>query len=129
MGTYISIRGWIECSEEQIPQIKSIISSFVGKAASYGFDAEGAEMYNKGWVIPKEHINWTHYIFYGADIRIQRLNYIKDQLKVLSKEIIYIDGEFTEYLNGIFHVDHEEGTESYIWKLSNSNFNEEIVKI
>jgi hypothetical protein len=129
MGTYISIRGWIECPEEKIPQIKSIISSFTGKASSYGFDFEGAEMYNKGWVIPEEHINWTHYIFYGADIRVQRLNYIKDQLKALSKEVIKIDGEFTDCLNGVFHVDHEEGTESYIWKLSGGNFYEEVVKI
>lgn len=129
MGTYISIRGWIECPEEKIPLIKNIISSFVDKAANYGFGAEGAEMYNKGWVIPDEHINWTHYIFYGADIRVQRLNYIKDQLKALSKEVIKIDGDFTWYLNGVFHVDHEEGNESYIWKLSESNFYEQVVKI
>lgn len=29
------------------------------------------------------------------------------------------------YLTGIFHADHEAGTESYIWKLSDGEFHEE----
>ncbi|MBC3908220.1 hypothetical protein [Undibacterium umbellatum] len=127
MGTYISVRGWIECREESIPQIKAVISSFIDKARDYRFDATGAEMYNQGWVIPDTHINWTHYIFYGADIRIQRLSYIRDQLKTLTKEIIHTEDWATDYLTGIFHADHEDGTESYIWKLSEGEFYEEKI--
>ena len=36
MGHFISIRGWLECPESQIPEVKEIISSFVEKAKSYG---------------------------------------------------------------------------------------------
>jgi hypothetical protein len=129
MGTYVSIRGWIECSEEELPQIRSIISSFVNNADDYGLTRDGAEMYNKGWVIPDSHINWTHYIFYGADIRIQCLEYIKDQLKTLSKEVYEIDGKYTDYLYGIFHVDDEEEKESYVWTICESNFYEKRRKI
>lgn len=125
MGTYISVRGWIACREESIPQIKAVISSFIDKAGDYGFDASRAEMYNQGWVIPDTHINWTHYIFYGADIRIQRLSYIKDQLKALSKEVSHSEFGMTNYLSGIFHADHEDGIEGYIWKLSDGEFYEE----
>jgi hypothetical protein len=35
MGTYISIRGWAECPEEELPKIRNIISSFVDKADKY----------------------------------------------------------------------------------------------
>ncbi|MFZ6711667.1 hypothetical protein [Undibacterium sp. TC9W] len=125
MGTYISVRGWIACHEESVPQIKEVISSFIARAEDYGFDAELAEMYNQGWVIPDTHINWTHYIFYGADIRIQRLGYIRDQLKTLSKEIKYSEDEISINLTGIFHADHEDGTESYVWKLADGEFHEE----
>lgn len=127
MGTYVSIRGWIECTEEQLPRIKSIIASFVDKAEYYRLESGKAEMYNQGWVIPETHINWTHYIFYGADIRIQYLSYIRDQLNTLTKEVTRLSGDDTEYLNGVFHIGHEEGYEIYIWKLSNGNFHEEQI--
>ena len=129
MGTYVSIRGWIECSEDELPKIKSVISSFVEKAEDYGLTREGAEMYNKGWVLPESHINWTHYIFYGADIRIQCIDYIKDQLKELSRKIFEIDGDITDYLYGIFHIDHEEEIESFVWKISDGGLYEKEQKI
>lgn len=124
MGTYISVRGWIECREKQLPQIREIIASFVSKAERYRFDAQGAAMYNQGWVIPETHINWTHYTFYGADIRIQRLDYIRDQIKALSHDVAWRDDDRTGYLAGIFHADHEEGTEHYLWTLADGQFDE-----
>lgn len=124
MGTYISIRGWIECREEQITLIREVIALFVSKAERYGFDAQCAAMYNQGWVIPETHINWTHYIFYGADIRIQRLDYVRDQLKTLSHDVVWTEEDETGYLAGIFHADHDEGTERYIWTLANGQFHE-----
>jgi hypothetical protein len=86
-------------------------------------------LYNKGWIIPDSHINWTHYIFYGADIRIQRLDYIRDQLKILAKEIFEIDGETIDYISGIFHLQHEEGTEIYVLKMSEGKFYETDVDL
>ena len=124
MGHYISIRGWLECPESQIGKIREIIESFVLKAGKYGLTEEGAKMYNLGWHIPDTHINWTHYIFYGADIRIQCTDYIKDQVKEISETIYEIDGEFTDYTEGIFDLDDEENEVSISWLVKDQNIEE-----
>ena len=121
MGHYISIRGWLECPESQIQKVKGIITSFVEKAEDYGLTKDGAEMYNKGWQIPDGHINWTYYMFYGADIRIQQLDYIRDQIIALTDNIYEVDGEYMDYIEGIFDLEDDEEAVFLTWKTRNVN--------
>lgn len=122
MGHYISIRGWVGCSQEQVPQVRTIMKSFVDRAKEYGLTREGAEMYNKGWTIPSEHINWTFYFFYGADIRIQYTEFIRDQIIAMTNEIVRYDEEFTDYINGIFDLEDDEGEVFLTWKTKEGEF-------
>lgn len=108
--------------EGTVQAVKEVIHSFVARAEDYGFDDDGAELYNKGWHIPDEHINWTHYIFYGADIRIQRLGYIRDQVIALTNTICDEDGEFVSHIEGIFDLEDEEQEVCFTWKTKNGKF-------
>ena len=123
MGHYVSIRGWMDCPDDQLPEIKNIIRSYEGRAADYGLTKEGAEMYNLGWIIPEEHINWTHYIFYGADIRIQYLDFIGDQIRELAEKIYEIDEPYTDRMNGRFDIDDEMEELKFIWQIIEGDFN------
>ncbi|MFI1797448.1 hypothetical protein ACH427_08845 [Streptomyces sp. NPDC020379] len=68
MGIYVSVRGWLECDEKQLVAAQEIIS------------AHEDGHYSHGWGAPRRHINWTHYLFYGADIRDSALDWILGQL-------------------------------------------------
>lgn len=81
-------------------------------------------MYNRGWQIPDGHINWTYYIFYGADIRIQQLDYIRDQIITLAHNIYEMDGEFTDYMEGVFDLKDDEDTIFFTWKIEDGEFTE-----
>ena len=47
MGIYVSVRGWLECDEQQLAAIGET---------------------------PRRHVNWTHYVFFGADMRESALD-------------------------------------------------------
>src|SRR5262245_50412019 len=57
MGGYVSVRGWMECDETQLATVQEIISSHAD------------DHYSNGWSTPRQQVNWTCYLFYGADIR------------------------------------------------------------
>ncbi len=109
MGHFVSIRGWIECEEEDIPKIKEINDYFCRSYANHLIKQETKELYQKGWQIPKEFINWSAYVFYGADIREYHTDFIKDQIVAIA--------EFNEEIEGYFHVDDDEGNIKLCWKL------------
>ncbi|MBB4795980.1 hypothetical protein [Streptomyces nodosus] len=62
MGVYVSVRGWLECDETQLAAAQEIISSHTD------------EHYSSGWTTPRQRVNWTSYLFYGADIRESALD-------------------------------------------------------
>lgn len=54
MGIYVSVRGWLECDKRQLVAVQENISS------------HEEDRYSSGWGAPRRHVNWTHYIFLGA---------------------------------------------------------------
>lgn len=110
MANYISIKGWLECEYDDINLIKSIISEYAFKK-SYDtlMDYDIRTLYNKGWHFQEEVINWTSYIFYGADMKKYCLKFIKDELFAIAK--------VNDAIEGLFFIDDEEG-ESILWKIS-----------
>jgi|BioPla2DNA2_1021312.scaffolds.fasta_scaffold132903_2 hypothetical protein len=109
MGHYVSVRGWIECDKSNFPAIEKIIDKYRISFQKYSISQETAELYQKGWQIPKDIINWTAYVFYGADIRQYNLDFIKDQII----EIGEIDVDIRAY----FFIDDDENIKNYNWKL------------
>ena len=57
MGAYTSIRGWLEVHDKSLQVIRGVLAEFEDRSADFGLTRVGAEFYNKGWVIPEEHIN------------------------------------------------------------------------
>ncbi len=109
MGRYASVRGWVECSFEIVPHLKNITTKYLEKYSEYSVNDDIVEAYIGAWKFPDNPLNWTAYIFYGADIRDRCLDFIKDQLIEmvnLEKDII-----------GIFYVDIEDTDIEEIWHI------------
>ena len=118
MGAYTSIRGWIALTDEMVEEVRKIISRAPSRAENYGLTTDGAELYNLGWIVPEDHINWTHYIFYGADIRTGAVRYIRDQVEEIAG-VSREDDDFIDFPDGILYLD-EDGTYGHpprIWEL------------
>ena len=112
MSKYVSVKGWIECDSTQIEGIRKIILNYESRA-DFGniIDCKTIEFYNKGWCYPNENINWTAYIFYGADVKEYCLDFIKEEIK----EILTVNTE----IEGKFFFDYEEG-EVKCWEIVDS---------
>lgn len=112
MGAYTSIRGWVEVQDKALADIRNVLARHEDRAADFELTREGAEFYNKGWIIPDEHINWTHYIFYGADIRTGAVKFILSQMSEIAATFMHdaeIDDDLGVFPTGIIHV-QEDGT-------------------
>jgi len=62
-GTREQVRGWIECDKSNFPDIEKVIGKYRESFLKYSIKKEIAELYQKGWQIPKDVINWTAYVF------------------------------------------------------------------
>lgn len=138
MGNYVSVRGWLELDEDMIPQVQEIIGQAASNAEVFKITIQQAEFYKRGWVFPDKRINWTYYCFYGADIRIQHLDYLKTQLKAIAENVqlrdeVYVDlfkdnvedeRNLLDCVEGTFFVDDEDKRISLIWSLSKGAFHE-----
>ncbi|MET7732971.1 hypothetical protein ABZT02_16600 [Streptomyces sp. NPDC005402] len=92
MGIYVSVRGWLECDEQQLAAAQEIISSH----------EDGH--YSKGWGTPRQHVNWTYYVFYGADIRESGLDWLVHQVREMASIPANEDGD---RVRGLFLASHE----------------------
>ena len=96
MGVYVSVRGWLECDDKQLAAFQEIVSSHED------------EHYSHGWGAPRRHINWTHYVFYGADIRQSAVDWLVGQIREIARIPANADGD---RVRGLFLASHEiEGT-------------------
>lgn len=73
---------------------------------------EQSLLYQKGWKLPDQPINWTSYIFYGADIKDYAMDYIGNQIKAM----INIE----EDIRGLFYINDDEGELSITWEIFDS---------
>lgn len=92
MGIFVSIRGWLQCDDKQLAAVQEIISS------------HDDDHYTDGWGAPRRHINWTNYIFYGADIRESALDWFTDQIEAIAAIPASEDGD---RVRGLFLAGHE----------------------
>ncbi len=140
MGNFVSVRGWLELNEEMIPQVREIIDDVANTTTLSKTPIEIAELYNRGWVFPSDKVNWTSYIFYGADVRLYHLEYLKTQFKLIAERVKRRDNNFVElfkdhmlnekdlldYPAGLFYIDDEDRKISLRWEISKGEFFEFI---
>jgi hypothetical protein len=136
MGHYASVRGWLKLSEEMVPLVREAIEDTANIATLSETPLDTAEFYNRGWVFPVDHINWVSYIFYGADIRLYHLAYLREQLKAIAEKVKLRDDTFIEllkdstpneddlldYPDGLFYVDDDDREVSLCWEITRGKF-------
>ncbi|EMF02202.1 hypothetical protein [Streptomyces mobaraensis] len=72
MGTYVSIRGRLERDATRLAAVQEIV-------ATYDDDHD-----SNGWSCPRQQANWTHHVFYGADIRESALDWFTDRINEIA---------------------------------------------
>ena len=117
MGYYVSVRGWLEIDKQMEPVIRRLIDLAQKKVSDFGLTSDEASLYLEGWIIPESYINWTKYIFYGADVRMEGMKFLKEHFKEIAENVWLVDGEITDYVTGLFSIDDEDGQISLFWKL------------
>jgi len=136
MGHFVSIRGWLELNDGMVPLVREIINDIAKTTALSKMPIDVAEFYNRGWVFPSDKINWTSYVFYGANIRLDHLEYLKTQLKLIAERVKRKDDIFIElfkdsvsdeknlldYPTGLFYVDYEDREIFLRWEISKGEF-------
>ncbi|MGK4008666.1 hypothetical protein WMF31_39025 [Sorangium sp. So ce1036] len=116
MSYFYSVRGWLEMSPEAFPDVISIISTM---RVRWG-DDEKAQLYMKGWCWSGEPINWTRYVFYGADVTEEGLV----MLRCVLSEMVLLGLD----LSGYFHVQGEDGEKMAILRIEDDVLLEEELR-
>ncbi|MFE3855197.1 hypothetical protein ACFXPN_29195 [Streptomyces griseorubiginosus] len=94
MGVIVWIRGWLECDDEQLSQVREII------------EADDADRtYSGGWSFPPRQYNFTNWVFFGAEIAAQYLDWFLEQLRSLAR--IPASDDDNDLIVGLFLVSHE----------------------
>lgn len=93
MAVFANVRGWLECDDKQLAQIKEIIA------------AESEWGYSKGWAFPGVQYNWTNWVFYGACMREDYVDEFLDQLRHIAR-LPASDADNDRVL-GLFYANYE----------------------
>lgn len=117
MARYSLVRGWIECEYEDVKAIRGAANAFWRSHDRYNIDAGSANLYWKGWYFPESPLNWTSFVFFGANVRSAAVPFIRDSLI----EIVNLRLD----VEGLFYVDGDEGEGPRIWKIGDQCLLEE----
>ncbi|GLW53659.1 hypothetical protein [Kitasatospora phosalacinea] len=95
MGTYVTIRGWVECDERQLPLVQGIA------------EAEGARegRYRGGWSFPPGQTMWTMTAFFAACGRAGYEDAVREVLRQVAA--LPASDEDDDRVVGLFRVHHE----------------------
>lgn len=100
MSKTLSVKGWLECSAQEIMLLKSLINK-LQNSDSTPIDKSRVKKYLNGWVIDSKSKGWICYAFFGFDIDANDEDFIYWMLKLVAKEI--------PNLEGVFQIDDFDG--------------------
>jgi hypothetical protein len=97
VGTMVSVRGWLQCDDGQLAQIRQIV------------EADDPELtYSGGWAFPARQYNYVRWAFYGGDIRAVSLGWFEERLRQIAQlPASDPDEEYDERPRGLFLVSHD----------------------
>ncbi|HDN26908.1 MAG TPA: hypothetical protein ENG03_07410 [Thioploca sp.] len=105
MAYYYSLRGWLEIEPENFSNAVHTLKSLNKQYESH----PKFNLYLKGWCWGETNINWTRYLFYGADVTEDGLKFFKNMLCLMADTGLK--------LSGYFHAQGEDGEKNYIYKM------------
>lgn len=111
MGYYFSLRGWLEVDEDERDTVIETLQSLIASCDSDGSDGDHSRSYLKGWCWCNVMVNWTAYIFYGADVQREGLDLMEDTLALLVTKCPEI--------RGYSHAQGEDHQYNFVYKISN----------
>ncbi|WP_089105946.1 hypothetical protein [Streptomyces hyaluromycini] len=94
MGVFVRIRGWLECDDRQLAQVKEIVSS-----------EDQDRTYSGGWGFPARQYNFTNWAFFGAEMRAESIDWFREQLYLVAR--IPASDDDNDLVTGLFFVSHE----------------------
>src|SRR3990167_6903551 len=91
MAYFYAVRGWLQVAQSEADQAIEALNRLRAELAT----DDQRQLYLKGWCWASEPINWTKYIFYGADVRYAGITLLEELLDKLIKTAgVEIDGYF-----------------------------------
>lgn len=90
MSYFYSLRGWLEIDEDDFQPITSLLENL---QSNHSINTKKG-LYLQGWNCNSPIINWTKYIFYGADVTEEGIQLFEDTLFKLLALNIGLDGYF-----------------------------------
>ncbi|WP_366290584.1 hypothetical protein [Paenibacillus sp. AN1007] len=57
MGKYVSVRGWLECDENTVNEVKKIRDDFIASSNEGLLEEDKLVLYQSGWTFPERQIN------------------------------------------------------------------------
>ena len=106
MAYFYSIRGWLEVEPEKFEGANACLKHL----QKTQFPETKAALYLKGWCWQQHPINWTRYLFYGADVTQEGLELFKKTLGEL------LDLKLN--LSGYFHAQGEDGENNFVYQIT-----------
>jgi len=105
MSAVITVRGWIDCDDDQIGQVEQIIA------------AHQHVHFSKAWALPaaKESGSWINFAFFGAAAGPELLAWIEPQLEAIAALTALSPDE---HVRGLFFVSTDAG-ERWEWRMQN----------
>jgi hypothetical protein len=94
VGVFVGVRGWLECDDRQLVQVKEIV----------GAD-DPDRTYGGGWAFPARQYNFTNWVFFGAEMRAQSADWFLEQLRRVAR--IPASDDDNDLITGLFLVSHE----------------------
>ncbi|MFF9819740.1 hypothetical protein [Streptomyces sp. NPDC014006] len=93
----VSVRGWLQCDDEQLAQIKEIVEA-----------DDPQRTYSGGWAFPARQYNHVRWAFYGGDIRAVSLDWFQERVRRIARiPASHQDDEFDARPRGLFLVSHD----------------------
>ncbi len=97
MGTMVAVRGWLQCDDGQLAQIKEIVEA-----------DDPRRTYSGGWAFPARQYNAVNWAFYGGDIRAVSLAWFEERLRQIARiPASDQDDEYDDRPRGLFLVSHD----------------------
>ena len=105
MSTVATIRGWLECDDDQIAQIKQVVQNHID------------EHYTSAWAFPpaKTTGSWINFAFFGVSADQAVTEWLEQQLQAIAA---LQPKSPDEYIRGIFFVS-VEGQPRQEWHIAN----------
>ncbi|MEU2337196.1 hypothetical protein ABZ770_33015 [Streptomyces sp. NPDC006654] len=94
MGVFVAVRGWLECDERQLAQVRRIVEA-----------DDPDRTYGGGWTFPPRQYNFANWVFFGAQMRAQSVDRFLERLRSLA--CIPASDEDNDLVQGLFLVSHE----------------------